>query len=133
MEKTAMDYLAEKSLRNGVISKEQYDGLHRDIYGCISDSYPVGENAYRNMFLGWDLDNKGLLDFVLEDFVPPLGAEHMFPIFRKYGCTIAGMCDGWHWDERSVRNAPESDLWQMIALATLYDRGRDRNYNRRDA
>jgi len=62
-----------------------------------------------------------LYEFVKEWCTPMLGAENYFPdLFGKYGYTFTGICDGWWWLEDRLKDAPEKDLWQMLAIASTY-------------
>ena len=62
-----------------------------------------------------------LYEFVKEWCIPMLGAENYFPdLFGKYGYTYTGICDGWQWLKDRLKDAPEKDLWQMLAIASTY-------------
>lgn len=62
-----------------------------------------------------------LLDIVREYCVPMLGAEHAFPdLFGKYGYTFVGIGDGWQWNFAALQDAPEDDLWKMLAIGSTY-------------
>lgn len=62
-----------------------------------------------------------LRQITLDYCVPMLGAEKYFPeLFGKYGYTFSGMGQGWQWNFASLQEAPESDLWKMLAIASTY-------------
>lgn len=62
-----------------------------------------------------------LWKFVKEWCVPMLGAENYFPdLFGKYGRTFTGICDGWKWFDDKLQEAPEIDLWKMLAIEAKY-------------
>lgn len=65
---------------------------------------------------------------------PQLGWDNKFPnLYGKYGMTISGICDGWHWfEEDNITNysrqkghlpltdATNEELFEMWALADNY-------------
>ena len=61
-----------------------------------------------------------LWKFVKNKLVPPLGVETTFNVFAKYGYTYSGLFEGFYWDEKALRHAPEIDLWKMIAISETY-------------
>ena len=78
-------------------------------------------------------EKEPLWKYVYENISPTLGAENHFPIFYKYGMTVCGICEYWHWFTSDkiteyarqkghvpIDEAPESDLWQLIALCERY-------------
>lgn len=65
--------------------------------------------------------NVSLIQLVLDECVPPLGAEDYFPtLFGKYGYTFTGICDGWRWDKERLNEASSEELWQMLAISAMY-------------
>lgn len=78
-------------------------------------------------------EKEPLWKYVYENIYPTLGAEYHFPIFYKYGMTVGGIADGWYWFTSDkitdyarqeghvpIDEAPEADLWQLIALCERY-------------
>lgn len=70
--------------------------------------------------LGADLTKGITSEYIQKHVVPPMGIEYVYPVFFKYGRTMAGICDGWTWYEYKLRDAPQEDLWQMMAIASKY-------------
>lgn len=65
------------------------------------------------------IDYKNLsLDKLVQNSVPPLGAESYNPIFKKFGCCYYGICDGWKFNDNWKENTDE-DKWQFVALCAL--------------
>lgn len=62
------------------------------------------------------------LSYILEMFTTiPLGFDHSFPdIFGKYGYTYAGIYEGFIWNDESLENVSEYDMWRMIAISNTY-------------
>ena len=74
-----------------------------------------------------------LLDKVRQS-CPALGWDSKYPnLFGKYGMTICGICDGWHWFEEdnitdTARNhghlpltdASDTELMEMFAMTQDY-------------
>ena len=121
-------------LENGAITKEEYDGimehLKEDECGQLTGGMAVDEK-YWKFNLNGDFFSVPLWQNVYERVAPPLGVEHHFPVFAKYGYTMCGICDGFKWDREALRNADEKDLWQMMAIAerfwrVFYERINDR-------
>ena len=110
-------------LKNEAITKEEYDGimehLKEDKDGQLTGVMAADEKAWK-FNLDGDFFNVPLWQNVYERVVPPLGVEHHFPVFAKYGYTMCGICDGFQWDREALRNADEKDLWQMMAIAERY-------------
>lgn len=50
---------------------------------------------------------------------PPLGAENLHFLFRKYGYTYTGICDGWNWYP-IIKEATDEELWLMSSLCNEY-------------
>ena len=70
--------------------------------------------------LGADLRNGITIEYVQKYVVPPLGIEYVYPIFKKYGKTYSHIGEGWVWNEQELRFASQEDLWQMMAIASMY-------------
>ena len=61
---------------------------------------------------------------------PCLGWDYKYPdLFGKYGCTISGICDGWHWysayeayknGHSPLTDATDNELLEMWAMADSY-------------
>lgn len=48
-------------------------------------------------YVGGDIFNDKLCDFVVKHCTPLLGMESIDNTFKTYGMTYCGICDGWHW------------------------------------
>ena len=59
-------------------------------------------------------------DFFLKECTPWLGADSDLELFKKYGFTYGGICDGFHFYTDKLQEAPEIDLWKMLALSAMY-------------
>ena len=70
--------------------------------------------------LGADLTNGITSEYIQEHVVPPLVIEYVYPIFKKYGYTYSRFSDKWIWNEYALRNASQEELWQMMAIASMY-------------
>ena len=70
--------------------------------------------------LGADLTNGITSEYIQEHVVPPLGIEYVYPIFKKYGYTYSRFSDKWIWNDYALRNASQEELWQMMAIASMY-------------
>lgn len=64
---------------------------------------------------------ENLPEFIKKWCIPMLGAESYFPkLFGQYGHTICGICDDWCWYDEKLEQAPESDLWAMLAISSTF-------------
>ena len=60
-----------------------------------------------------------LRQIILDYCVPMIGAEKYFPdLFGQYGYTFTGYGEGWQWNFVALQEAPEVDLWKMLAIAS---------------
>lgn len=125
----------EKLHDKGVISDEEY----ADILRCgFNDKGRVNPGVRPALLgtkyaLGLDPNNINLLEEV-RHLTPWLGADTDIPeLFGKYGVTYCGICDGWRWftpdnltewaianGKKPLESATELELWQMLALSSLY-------------
>ena len=122
--------------KRNVLTKEEYDSFFRtmrigesgELYGFLP-----GGTAQRKYDFDGNLLDGDLLDYVLTNVCPPLGAENIHPVFRKYGYTFSGIGDGWYWfreeeflNEKNVEGvlpiekASEEELWKIIAISNTY-------------
>lgn len=82
--------------------------------------------------LGADLTNGITSEYIQEHVTPPLGVESVYPIFKKYGYTNSHFSDKWIWNEYALRNAPQEELWQMMAIASMYWEKKYKKWYRED-
>lgn len=82
---------------------------------------------------GLIMDRTELLNKV-RNCTPQLGWDDKFPnLYGKYGMTISGICDGWHWFEEDniteysrqkgrlpLTDATDIELFEMWAVADNY-------------
>lgn len=74
-----------------------------------------------------------LIEFLKTNVMPPLVAESIDEVFRKYGMVTTGVADGWYWftkdnitevaikhGHRPIEEASETEIWKMIALCERY-------------
>lgn len=71
-------------------------------------------------------------DFVMQCCVPWQGAEVDFPEFNKYGYTVTGIYEKWHWytaddvthnpngEYDVIDNVTPEEAYKMVALTTAY-------------
>ena len=71
-------------------------------------------------------------DFVMRCCVPWQGAEVDFPEFNKYGYTVTGIYEKWHWytvadvthnpngEHDVIDNVTPEEAYKMVALTTAY-------------
>ena len=71
-------------------------------------------------------------DFVMRCCVPWQGAEVDFPEFNKYGYTVTGIYEKWHWytiadvtpnpdgEYDTIDNVTLEEAYKMVALTTAY-------------
>ena len=124
----------ERLLKENVISendlkKSRIDfNENGDINLCSCDTYTDIKYG-----LGFDYNDVNLCEFVKRNIVPPLGIENYIDVFRKYGYTYCGICDGFRWITTEninetmrengyipIEEAPEEDLWKIIGICSLY-------------
>lgn len=124
----------DEMLQKNVISQEEYDNflekMHETENGELCGGYPLNDGVMLKYDFDGDLFGEPLCEFVKKRVTPPLGAEYIDPVFKKYGYTYAGICDGWMWfTEENIGNcrehgylpieeAPEADLWKMMAISS---------------
>lgn len=113
----------DKCYQNGILSKSEYEewfaNMRETDSGELIGMCPYGK-AYYKYELNGDIFDQPLWKFVLNSINPPLGIETDFPVFSKYGYTYTGICDGFNWNKEKLQNAPEIDLWQIIAISSRY-------------
>ena len=71
-------------------------------------------------------------DFVMRCCIPWQGAEVDFPEFNKYGYTVTGIYEKWHWytvadvthnpngEHDVIDNVTPEEAYKMVALTTAY-------------
>ena len=71
-------------------------------------------------------------DFVMQCCVPWQGAEVDFPEFNKYGYTVTGIYEKWHWytiadvkpnpngEHDVIDKVTQEEAYKMVALTTAY-------------
>jgi len=52
--------------------------------------------------------------------IPWLGADNDLEIFKQYGYTYTGICDGFDFYENKLIKASEIDLYKMLAFSNIY-------------
>ena len=87
-------------------------------------------------YIGGDIFNDDLCDFVIHHCVPKLGMEYIDETFNIYGYTYSGISDGWKWFRRDkitqyaidrghkpIEDATNEELWKMLAMSSMYWEG----------
>lgn len=64
-----------------------------------------------------DYENLNLNNLV-QNSVPPLGAESYDSVFKKFGYCYYGIGDGWKFNDNWQENSNE-DKWKFVALCSL--------------
>lgn len=134
MYKDRFDELVER----GIISESEKEKIcsqmHQNADGQfigISD----GKINYK-YYIGEDIFNDNLCDFVIKHCVPQLGMEYIDDTFKTYGMTYSGICDGWDWfrkdkmtqyaldnGHKPIEDASDTELWKMLAMSAMYWEG----------
>ena len=126
----------DEQLRKGILTQEEYASFFQTMRvnerGEMIGFTPHGNARLKHDFDG-DLINGDPLQFLLKHCCPPLGVEDMDNTFKKYGTTIAGIGDDFHWftkdnitkhaidsGHRPVEEASELEIWRMIAVCSRY-------------
>lgn len=117
-----------KCLKNQILTKKEYDsffeGMSENENGELVGVMPNG-SAYTKYSWFWTLtdevirDRVKLIEWIKYCLVPPLGVENQYSVFKKYGLTTGGICDGFRWKE-SINDAPIEDLFEMIMITERY-------------
>lgn len=87
-------------------------------------------------YVGGDIFNDNLCDFVKKYCSPHQGMEFIDDTFKTYGYTGAGYFDGWWWREKDsitqwaieqghkpIEEATNEELWKMLAMTSMYWEG----------
>ncbi len=132
MYKDKLDNLLER----GVLSRDEYDKFFESMYednnGQMLGVVPSEKFRYKYNFDGNLLDGS-LVDFILNEITVPLEAEEIDPIFKIYGYSYYGICDGYKWFTKAeitkmqmdqgykpIENASELELWKIIGICSRY-------------
>ena len=132
MYKQELDELLER----GVLSQDEYSEFFKTMYaneeGQMIGTKPNGTCSNKYDFDG-NLIDGSLLEFVLKEITPPLESEYIDDVFKKYGITVCGIYDGWHWFRKDniskqaiglgykpIEEATETELWKIIAISSRY-------------
>lgn len=114
--------LTEKDYNDIMNGKEDKNGT-LEYYGCSVDA----DVSYN---LEFNIKNFNLLEVFKKKCTPWLGADQTFPnLFGKYGHTVSGMGYGFQWND-NLKNATEQELWEMLALSSMYWEGKYRESNK---
>lgn len=132
MYKDKMDNLLER----GVLTQDEYykffECMEENNEGKMIGVVPSEKFHYKYDFDG-DLLDGSLVDFILNEITVPLGAEEIDSIFKIYGYSYYGICDGYKWFTKSeitktqidqgykpIENASELELWKIIGICSRY-------------
>ena len=132
MYKDKLDNLLER----GVLSQDEYDKFFESMYednkGQMIGVVPSERFRFKYDFNG-DLLDGSLLDFVMNEITVPLGAEEIDPIFKTYGYSYFGICDGYKWftkteitkeqiknGHKPIEKADILDLWKIVGICSRY-------------
>lgn len=87
-------------LKRGVLTQNEYynffECMEEDNEGKMIGVVPSEKFRYKYNFDGNLLDGS-LVDFILNEITVPLEAEEIDPIFKIYGYSYYGICDGYKW------------------------------------
>ena len=131
MYKDKFDKLVEK----GIISQSEKEKVYSQMkpnsegqFTGLSD----GKINYK-YYIGGDIFNDNLCDFVVKHCVPQLGMEYIDETFKTYGMTYSGICDGWEWfrkdkitqyaidkGHKPIEDASNEELWKLLAMSAMY-------------
>lgn len=123
-------------LKRGVLTEAEYnkyfETMNVNDKGELIGAVPSDRFHYKYEFDGNLLD-KPLVEFVLEEITVPLDAECIDPLFKTYGFSFFGICDGYHWftsseisdeqrnrDYKPIEEASELELWKIVAICSRY-------------
>ena len=123
-------------LKRGVLTQSEYnkffDTVSKNDKGEMIGIKPSERFCYKYDFDGNLLDGS-LLDFVINEVTVPLGAEEIDPVFKIYGYSYFGICDGYNWITREtindkqienghkpIEDANELELWKIIGICSRY-------------
>ncbi|NLE04997.1 MAG: hypothetical protein GX638_09370 [Crenarchaeota archaeon] len=128
----------DKLVEGGIISEPEKEKIYSQMRPN-SDGQLVGVsdgNVSYKYYVGGDIFNDNLCDFVIKYCVPPLGMEYIDDTFKKYGMTYSGICDGWEWfrkdkitqyalnnGHKPIEDASNEELWKMLAMSSMYWEG----------
>lgn len=73
------------------------------------------EDIVKNIYI-----NMKPKEFFLQECTPWLDADFNSDLFKNYGYTYSGICDGFEFYKDKIDKAPEVDLWKMLALSAMY-------------
>ena len=123
-------------IKKGIITEEEYRKFISDKNvnnGEITGGYRNTESIVRKYKFNGNLLDGSLVDFIRYNIVPPLGAESYDKVFKIYGYSYYGICDGYEWftkdniTDTAIKNgykpleeATELELWKIIAICSRY-------------
>ena len=122
----------EKLYHDGILTEKDYNDIMKgdeDKNGTL-ESYECSVDADVSYNLEFNIKNFDLLEVFKKKCVPWLGADNTFPsLFGKYGYTISGIGYGFEWND-NLKNATEQELWEMLALSSMYWEGKYKEENK---
>lgn len=122
----------EKLYHDGVLTEKDYNDImsgDEDKNGTLK-CYGCSVDADVSYNLEFNIKNFDLLNIFKKKCTPWLGADKTLPdLFGKYGYTISGIYDGFVWTD-NLKNATEQELWEMLALSSMYWEGEYREKNK---
>lgn len=132
-------------LTRAEISQDSYNKWFKTMKvgdnGRMTGIYPDIKDRQPYEFDGNMLDGS-LVDFILRNVTPMLGAEEYDEVFKVYGYTYTGIGDGYSWftnrenlpmymgtkindinrlkGHKPIEEASELELWKIIAISSRY-------------
>lgn len=123
-------------LKRQVLTQDEYDKFFESM-SENEDGKMIGvvpsDKCVRKYEFDGNLFEDSLSSFILKEVIPPLGAEDYDDVFKVYGYSYFGICDGYHWFTESeiseeqrecgykpIEEASETELWKIIAICSRY-------------
>jgi hypothetical protein len=134
MYKDKFDKLVDKNIISQSEKEKIYSQMKPNSEGRFT-GLSDGKINYK-YYVGGDIFNDKLCDFVVKHCVPQLGMEYIDDTFKTYGMTYTGICDGWEWfrkdkipqyaidkGHKPIEEATNEELWKMLAMSSMYWEG----------
>lgn len=127
----------KECFKNGAITQQEYDEIFQSMSICEDREQLIGlvpnTKGMIKFNLNGDMVDGSLMEFLKTRIEPPYEAEHIDPLFKKYGMMVCGIADYWHWftkdnitqyalenGHKPIEEATDEELWKMIAICSRY-------------
>jgi len=134
MYKDKFDELVNKNVISQAEKEKIYFQMKPNLDGQFT-GLSDGKIDYK-YYVGGDIFNDNLCNFVANHCIPPLGMEYIDDTFKIYGVTCSDICDRWEWfrkdkitqyaidnGHKPIEDASDEELWKMLAMSSMYWEG----------